>query len=340
MLAVDRLQRRALLAASWLGHRAAWREAAALRHVGEVRGLSLDRRQRLASAAKRRQAIEEADRVRMARAVEDVAGPSELDDAPGVHHGHSIAELGDDPEIVRDEDECQARLPLDLLQEAQILRLDRDVERGRGLVGDQQARLAGDRDRAGDPLADATAHLVRIGVHPPLRIADLHLAQELDDPVVEGAAAQPAMEREGLGDLLPHGHRGIQRGHGILQDHRDPRSPQAAHLFRALVEEVLAVEEDLAPDDPPARLGHEPQDRETRHRLARARLADDAEGLAAADREARAVDGLHDPAARVDVGAEVPHLQERVGHGRLRPAGASDRAGRGPSRRGCSARAP
>src|SRR5438067_13834104 len=94
MLAVDRLQRRALLAASWLGHRAAWREAAALRHVGEVRGLSLDRRQRLASAAKRRQAIEEADRVRMARAVEDVAGPPELDDAPGVHHRSEERRVG------------------------------------------------------------------------------------------------------------------------------------------------------------------------------------------------------------------------------------------------------
>src|SRR5437899_10837321 len=125
MIAVDRLQRRALLAASRLGHRAARREAAALRHVGEVRRLSLDRRQRLASASKCRQAIEEAHRVRMARAVEDIAGPPELDDAPGVHPGHSIAELGDAPETLRDEHECQVRLPLELLLEEQVQRLAR-----------------------------------------------------------------------------------------------------------------------------------------------------------------------------------------------------------------------
>jgi len=146
----------------------------------------------------------------MTRAVEDVAGPPELHDAPGVHHGDPVAELGDDSEIVRDEHERQVRLALDLFQETEVLRLDRDVERGRRLVGDQEARLARDGDGARDALADAAAHLVRVGMHATLGIADPNLTQELDHPFVEGAAPQPTMERQGLGDLLADRHRRVE----------------------------------------------------------------------------------------------------------------------------------
>ena len=77
MLGVERLERRACLLAARLRHRAARREAAAPRHVSQIRRLPLDGRQRLAPAAQGRQAIEETHRVRMARTVEDVTGAPE-----------------------------------------------------------------------------------------------------------------------------------------------------------------------------------------------------------------------------------------------------------------------
>ena len=47
-------------------------------------------------------------------------------------------------------------------QQVEDLRLDRDVERRRRLVGDQQLRLAGERHRDHRALAHAARELVRI----------------------------------------------------------------------------------------------------------------------------------------------------------------------------------
>ena len=171
----DRLQRRPGLATARLGYRTSRREATARRHRGQIGRLAVDRRQRLAAAAQRGQTAQQPDRVRVTRLIEDVARLAHLDDAPGIHDGDPVAELGHDPQIVRDEDQRQVGLALDLLQEPQVLRLDRHVQRRRRLVGDQETRLARDRDRAGDALADAATHLMGIGVHAPLGIADPHL---------------------------------------------------------------------------------------------------------------------------------------------------------------------
>ena len=62
-----------------------------------------------------------------------------LDDPPGVHHGDAVGHLGDDAEVVRDEQQRQVELLLQLAQQVENLRLDRDVERRRRLVGDDAA---------------------------------------------------------------------------------------------------------------------------------------------------------------------------------------------------------
>jgi hypothetical protein len=190
VIGLGRLQRRARLFAPRLGERAARGEAAARRHAGEVGRLAVDRGQRLASPPQRRQAVQEPDGIGMPRPAEDLPGRSRLDDPPRVHDRDAIGELRHDAEVVGDEDEGEARFPLDVLQQAQVLSLDRHVERGGRLVGDQEARLAGDGDGAGDALADAAAHLVRVGVDAALRIADPHLAQQLEDPRVERPTPQ------------------------------------------------------------------------------------------------------------------------------------------------------
>ena len=53
----------------------------------------------------------------------------------------------------------------------------------------------------------------------------------------------------------------------------------------------------------------EPHDREARHALAGARLADDADGLPALDLEVDAVDGLHDPVVGLEVRAQVADVE-------------------------------
>ena len=160
------------------GSAAAKRQPA--RQIGEVRRLALDGGERLAPAAERRQAVEEPDGIRMARPVEDLARPPRLHDAPAYMTATRSQSLATMPRSWVTKIIARSGLALDVLQEAQVLRLDRHVERGRRLVGDEQARLARDGDGAGHALADAAAHLVRVGVHAPLGIADPHLAQQLD----------------------------------------------------------------------------------------------------------------------------------------------------------------
>jgi hypothetical protein len=76
------------------------------------------------------------------RGVEDLPDRSGLHHPSRIHHGEPVAHLGDDAEIVGDEDERQAMRALQLAQQVEILGLDRQVEAGGGLVGDQEARPA------------------------------------------------------------------------------------------------------------------------------------------------------------------------------------------------------
>ena len=63
-----------------------------------------------------------------------------LDDLAGIHHGDPVRDARDDAEVVRDQQERDAELALQIGEQPQDLRLDGDVERGRRLVGDQQRR--------------------------------------------------------------------------------------------------------------------------------------------------------------------------------------------------------
>jgi len=78
-----------------------------------------------------------------------------FEDAAGMQHGHPVADLGDDAEIMSDEEDGGARLALQLADEAEDLALDGDVERGRRLVGDDEARAAGEGHGDEHPLAHA-----------------------------------------------------------------------------------------------------------------------------------------------------------------------------------------
>ena len=67
---------------------------------------------------------------------------------------------------MRDPDQCCAGLGGELLHLVEDLRLDRDVEGGRRLVGDDQIGLVQQRDRDRDALAHAAGELVRVGAQP------------------------------------------------------------------------------------------------------------------------------------------------------------------------------
>ena len=81
-------------------------------------------------------------------------------------------------------------------QQLQDLVLDGDVERRGRLVGQQQLRPAGQRDRDHRALPHAAGELVRIVVEPPLRVRDADLVQQLDRRAPRRRAAQAGMRGE------------------------------------------------------------------------------------------------------------------------------------------------
>ena len=61
--------------------------------------------------------------------------------------------------------------------------LDRHVERGGRLVGDQDLRIAGEGPGDGDPLRHAAGDLVRVEPRDPFRFVQLDPAQQGEHPL-------------------------------------------------------------------------------------------------------------------------------------------------------------
>ena len=92
-----------------------------------------------------------------------------LDDLAGVHDDDVVRGLGDDAHVVRDDDHRHVVRLAQVLEEVEDLGLDGHVERRRRLVGDQQLRVAGERDRDHHPLAHPAREPVRVVVEPARR---------------------------------------------------------------------------------------------------------------------------------------------------------------------------
>ena len=129
--------------------------------------------------------------------------------AAGIHHRDAVGDLGDDAEIVGDEEHAHAALALELAQQVEDLRLDGDVERGRRLVGDEQRRVAGERHGDRGALAHAAGELVRILAGAASRVGDADLSSRRDRRVQRLALAAG---RGGRGSARRSGRRWCRPG--------------------------------------------------------------------------------------------------------------------------------
>ena len=100
-----------------------------------------------------------------------------------------VGVAADDLQIVGDQQQRQAAFRLQLRQEFEDLRLDRDVERGGRFVGDQQRGVVGQRHGDHHALALAAGQLVRKRIEAVFRVGEAGLVQHLDDA---GAQARRA----------------------------------------------------------------------------------------------------------------------------------------------------
>src|ERR1700722_17691386 len=137
-------------------------EAATLRRLGYVPNHALDGSERRGPPVEPRDRTEQADGVGMLGTSEQLIDRGTLDYLAGIHHRDLVADLGDDAEIVGDENDRRPARRLQLAHQIEDLRLQGDVERGGRLVSDQEPRLADQRPRDHDALAHAAGKLVRI----------------------------------------------------------------------------------------------------------------------------------------------------------------------------------
>src|SRR5499425_2835385 len=155
---------------------------------------------------------------------------------------------------------------------------------------------------------------MRVLLHPALGVGDVHELEHLDRLVHGRPPPQALVQAQGLGDLLAAGEYGVERGHGLLEDHGDLFAADLPHPVGGHVHEVLAAVEDLALHALARRLRDQLHHGERRHRLAAAGLAHHAQRLALLDVEVHAIHGAHHAFVREEVRLEVLDVQQALGH--------------------------
>ena len=235
---------------------------------------------------------------------EDFEDGRVLDFFAAIHDEDLVGDFRDHAEVVGDEDDGHAAGVAELAEDFQDLRLDGNVERGRGFIGDEQLRIAREGHRDHDALLLSARHLVRVGVDALFGILDADFAEEVDCFLAGFGFADALVEDDGLDDLCADGEDRVERGHRLLKDHADVAAADRLHVSLGEFHEIAAEERDSAGLDAGVRR-KKPHDREGRHAFSGAALADDAEGAAGFQAEGEVVDSADDAFFGVEVGAEI-----------------------------------
>ena len=303
-------RRRRAAAAELRTLRAALRKGAAGRQARRLRHVAGDGFEPGLQLAQIRGAAQQAPGIGVVLpAAEHLLHPAQLHDASRVHDRPAVAEARDDAQIVAYEQHRRAQLLLQAAHHVQDLRLDGDVQRRRRLVRQQQLRLGYERHGDDHALLHAARELVWVVPRARGRDAD-HVQHPVHPPAPLLPAHGGKVQLQHLAYLLAHRLDGVQARHRVLEYHRDAPAAQAQHIRLALLQQLVPAE-----DYAPARyfahaLGQQAQDGERQRRLARARLPDKAQLLAARRVEVEAVKraDVLIPAPVPD--AEVLHLKQ------------------------------
>ena len=166
--------------------------------------------------------------------VEDAVGGAVFDDPAVLHDGDAvsglIAGLGDDGEVVRDEERGEVVLRTEVAEEGEDLGLDGDVEGGGGLVGDEELGAVDEGHGDDEPLALAAGELVGVVAEAGFGGGKGDFVEGGEDAGADlGAGQVRGVDLEGFGDLAADAKDRVKGGHGLLEDHGDAASAVLAH---------------------------------------------------------------------------------------------------------------
>src|SRR5688572_21417439 len=145
-----------------------------------------------------------------------------------IHDGYPVADMLDHPQVMRDKQVGQMHLLLQLLQEIDDLRLNRNVQRRYRFIADD--KLGTDTERAGDAdtLALTAAELMRVTTI--MVLAQTDLTKQFDDPISFGPALGDFVNLQAFADDITDAHARIERRIRVLENnlHLPPHIAQLA----------------------------------------------------------------------------------------------------------------
>ena len=148
---------------------------------------------------------------------------------PRSHHRDAAADVFHDGEIVGDEEVRDASLLLQILEQVDDLRLDRDIQGADRFVAHDQFRFDGEGARDADALPLAAAELMRI----TLRVSGVEpdRLQQFRDPIPPGGFVLASLWMSRGSPTILDGQARVQRPVGILK--YDLQLPPARAEFDA-----------------------------------------------------------------------------------------------------------
>jgi len=248
----------------------------------------------------------------MLRVVEYLVHRADLDHFASIHHHHVVAQLGNQPEVMRDQHDGRLQIALQLAQQVDDLRLHRHVKRRGRLVRHDKLGFGGQGKGDHHPLPHPPRELVRVAPQPLPRRGNTDRVEQLGGPVQRGATGQPQVVTYRFDQLLADPHQGVERGHRILENHADPPPADAPEGRFGQAEHLLPVKPHRA------RGHHRVRRQKTCKRQARQgfpcpRLAHEAENFSAAELQADLVERRHQAGTCPERDREITDVEQR-GH--------------------------
>jgi hypothetical protein len=263
---------------------------------------------------------QEGAQIRVRSPAKNIVERAALHDLALIHDDDFLGDIGDNTEVMRDQEHGHAELRLQFDNELQDLRLDRHVERGGRLVRDQERRAAHQRHRDHRALAQPARQFEGITAPGALRVGKADKAQHVGRQLFSLGGADRAVQLERLADLVANRVQGRQRAHRLLEDDRDPPAADRPHrgpIGRQLHEvDDLAIasrvgKPDRAPHDP-AVAWQDAQDALADDRFPRAAFADQRDGRRRANAEIDALDRVERSAAGREADVQILDAEQVV----------------------------
>ena len=181
-------------------------------------------------------------RIGMGGIGEDLRGGAGLDHLARVHHHDARGDAGDDAEVVRDQHEPHGKFALQLGEQVEDLGLDGDVQRRRGLVGEDQRGRAHQRHGDHHALAQAAGELVRVLLEAAPRRRHADALQQIHRALARLPARDAIVPEQRFLELVADGVGRVERRHRLLEDHGRARAADVGHLALGDVQHVAAGE--------------------------------------------------------------------------------------------------